>query len=123
MLKIGEELKQVLKNEILEDIGWVEVDVTGDGISGTHTTKIEGSDIRLFDYNLVTFHFRAIANNAHRIPITVRLNGANNYLITQYNNVIHNVIVHTVTNGSFNLIITPASGSNLIKLVGIEVIQ
>lgn len=102
--------------------GWVGVDITGNETSGTHTTKIGGSDINLFTYALVTFHFRAIGNNAHRIPITVRMNGGNNYLITQYNNVTHNVGVIAVTSGSFSLTITPASGSNLIRLVGIEVL-
>lgn len=101
--------------------GWTDVTLDGTMTGGTITTQIGGANIDLRNYKLVNVRFLASQNYSHSLPAVLRLNASNNYLVFQYNNIIHYVAIYSITSGSFGLTITPASGSNLIQLFSISV--
>ena len=107
-------------NNILNRLNWQDITWTGTATGGTITTQIGGANVDLRNFKLLHIRFRAIANSAHRQNMVMVFPTSNNYLLTQYGNVVHYITMASIASGSFGLSITPSSGSNAIQLEAIR---
>ena len=99
MLKIGQELKELLKNEILEDVGWKSISWSGNDTGGIITTNM---DMR---GRLVSLRFKSSTNDYHSCYVTFFWSGSNNYLIAQMYNVTQYILCNNTTSTGFQLTI------------------
>lgn len=101
-----------VKDEQVEGgYGWQLVEWTGNGSVGG-TININ----RPINNRLVSFRFRSTSNQFHDCYITVMLNAANNYLLTQMYNETKYIVVNNLTSSSFNLVMSAASGIELYRI-------